>query len=548
MKTLIKYAFAIIAPLIAFSCAKEGNVAPTGGADAGVGNTIDVLIDGVIDGYVADDTKAVAENVVRVMWKGGEIVYVYEGKTYLGTLTASVEDADSTYAKLSGTITAPVGGKPITLLYDNESEPVFFPDGSIFLNFSEQMGEDVHFTIYSVVSTLDGRPVGNRKRTISDKVAAFRLATSVYKCNCANLPDADVSVAEIGTTNTGCVINLSDTSEPAIEGSTPGTITRTGGFITTAQGKIFSVGLPPSSAVEKRTVEVTAGGKNYVAAFSKTAFASAKAYNALFTFEPTAGRFSVAADRQVYFAKGNLWYDRNTSGPGFKTEENQYDYKVGSYHQEAPPYWDWDSNHVSHFYWSKESGVAYNKTYNDTELGTGDVLFTNETPTTANKDFTVVVDGEKQEGVWRVLSGGPDGEWQYLLERRKMKYDKPRYTNCSHGVRISSLIYNGLFIYPDDYNGVEVGGREGPDTWEKIDAADIVFLPATGARGGDNPGDRVYFINDHSGTYWSGTPDPDDSEKACCLFFSAEEYPYYDASYEDIRRDGISIRLVRDVK
>ena len=106
-------------------------------------------------------------------------------------------------------------------------------------------------------------------------------------------------------------------------------------------------------------------------------------------------------------------------------------------------------------------------------------------------------------------------------------------------------IYYGLFIYPDNYNGSEIG-KGGPETWEGIDAAGIVFLPATGARGGDNPGDRVYFVNDHYGAYWSGTPDSDNQSKAYCLCFST--YPYFDVSSIDFRGDGISVRLVRDVK
>lgn len=172
------------------------------------------------------------------------------------------------------------------------------------------------------------------------------------------------------------------------------------------------------------------------------------------------GKFSVSADKQVYFSQGNLWYDNSTEpdGPRFKIEYNQYDYKVGVQHSDSDgiSFWDWDKNHISHFYWSKNTYTAYAQTY--TEMGsTNDVFFSNETPTTARPDFTVNVDEEGQTGVWRVLSGGPNGEWQYLLEERKMKYGKARYTNGPSGQRIGIKLYYGLFIYPDDYNGAEIG-------------------------------------------------------------------------------------------
>ena len=238
-----------------------------------------------------------------------------------------------------------------------------------------------------------------------------------------------------------------------------------------------------------------------------------------------------------------MWYDNSTEpdGPRFKIEYNQYDYKVAIQHTDSDgiSYWDWDKNHISHFYWSKNTYTAYAQTY--TEMGsTNDVFFSNETPVTASPDFTVNVDGDGQTGVWRVLSGGPDGEWQYLLERRRMKYGKARYTNRPSGQRIDKTIYFGLFIYPDDYNGNEVGSG-GPDNWADINYAGIAFLPAAGNRTTD---DGVSHVDDN-GSYSSSVAYNYNSSGALRMFFNATML--IGGNYVD-RNAGISVRLVIDVE
>lgn len=497
MRNSIKTAFVMLAVAVAASCAKEEGI-----PDAG--NMIDVEIGGVIEGYMSDDTKAVAQNVVRVMWNGGERVNVFEGKKYLGCLWASVDEADRTYARLSGTILAPVGGgKPITLVYDSDQhsgDPVPDEQGRIFSNFADQINDNIRFIIYGVVSSLDGVPAGTGYKEISNQTVKFSFATSVFKCNCACLPDDGFYQAEIRETNTRCVITLSDYAYPTFGGSDPGPIRRRYAFTDADHGVIFSVGLPPSSAVESRTVRVmTSGGKEFEAPFPKTAFESAKSYNALVTFHPTAGTFSVADDRRVCFARGNLWYNRPDDTYSF--EKNQYDYTVGEYHSDGgynnDPYWESEKDHISHFFWRATASLASSYEYVMQEGPIDPVLFTNSTSTTPNPDFSVIVDGERQTGVWRILS---PGEWDYLLNARVMKYGRPRYT-CVVGAGIEGETYSGLFIYPDDYNLGEMGSPDGPDTWEGIDEAGIIFLPSAGVRSYYWDGDKVYNVG--KGSYWA---------------------------------------------
>lgn len=88
MKTIFKTMMAVASLAMAFACSKEeqqgtGAVEPRG--------TIEVSIDGVIDGYTPEDTKASTETVVRLRWDGSETVYAYEDSTCLGSLNASIE-------------------------------------------------------------------------------------------------------------------------------------------------------------------------------------------------------------------------------------------------------------------------------------------------------------------------------------------------------------------------------------------------------------------------------------------------------------------------
>ena len=85
--------------------------------------------------------------------------------------------------------------------------------------------------------------------------------------------------------------------------------------------------------------------------------------------------------------------------------------------------------------------------------------------------------GIAAEGTWRTLS---KDEWTYLFNDRTMTNGKERYSNAVAvgGVTIEGKTYKGAFLYPDNYNGDVVSGSM---TWDEINAAGIVFLPATTA-------------------------------------------------------------------
>ena len=228
------------------------------------------------------------------------------------------------------------------------------------------------------------------------------------------------------------------------------------------------------------------------------------------------GVFSVSATKKVHFSQGNLYYD----GSKFQFEANQY-YTPSS----------WSTDHISHFYWSKFAEVACALSYSESGTSSSDVFFTNENETTANASFKVNVESKEQSG-WRTLS---NAEWKYLLETSaRMVNGKPCYSKA-FGVTIESVTYNGVFVYPDNYNGDIVSSSM---TWDDIHAAGIAFFPAAGNR-------ENYVVDrvGNNGSYSSSSAY--DSDGAIRMFFSATMFE--GNNYVD-RSLGISVRLVIDVE
>lgn len=177
-----------------------------------------------------------------------------------------------------------------------------------------------------------------------------------------------------------------------------------------------------------------------------------------------AGTFTVNDyGKKVYFSKGNLWRDSNGL---FHFEGNQYDFNSG----------DYDTEHISHFMWSKDADVSCALQYDDPSRDTNDVFFTNADETKPNPDFTV----NGQEGMWRTLS---TNEWSYLINH-----------NGSLWTTISGV--KGLIIFCDGYSGSTTGLTEIPKG--------CFFLPAAGDRLGNDG--TTYIINAGSfGFYWSAS-------------------------------------------
>lgn len=537
MKRLIKTAMAVLLAVMAVSCTsdEEQLVSKSRG-------TVSVSINGIINGYTPQDaTRAVAQNVVRIMWVGGETVYVFEGGKYLGSLTATKGDETGTYAKLSGTIDAPTDGKTLTLVYSPQfTEAPTATGDKISLDLSTQADTYVPFLVYATMPATE-------TTDISSVSVHFDLATSVYKCNCAGLGESGaITQAVIGEVNTVCELTLSADDAPTVSGTTPGNITRKAGFSGADQRAIFSVAVAnTNSATGARTIEITRGGKKFNAAFDKGALGTAAAYNTVCVFSEVyetpdgalSGEFTVSATKKkVYFSKGNLYAKKEGDVWKWHFYDKQHQYSSLWTGTSRTAYATDDE--IDLFTWGYSASTSLvpngsNYVYGHTNMN--DLLVYDKSSSEGGDDWGVAYcesNGIKV-GTWRTLTGD---EWSYLInESDRMINDKPCYSNAVKGVSIEGVTYKGIFVYPDNYDGDVVSNSM---TWNSINAAGIIFLPAAGFRssGGTSVGYAGYW-----GRYCSSSSYSSSTERV--LDFSESNV----VTNFTNRSDGHSVRLVTDV-
>jgi hypothetical protein len=252
---------------------------------------------------------------------------------------------------------------------------------------------------------------------------------------------------------------------------------------------------------------------------------------------PGIGTFSVGANKQVSFSKGNLQYTQSTNTWSFAA--NQYDYigtdnVTGGSVSSDPTYGD-----------SKE-GTALADKVDLFGWGTGDAPTKSST---SDSDYSTFVDwgtnkiGNDAPNTWRTLTRD---EWEYLLNNR------PNASSLKGIAQVNGV--SGLILLPDNWTcpagvtfklgfhssyGVEYYAAYQTftaDQWSKLESAGAVFLPAAGCRYGS----IVRYVQSY-GLYWSATEST--SAGACCLDLCSDE-----AYMGGDRRDpGLSVRLVKDL-
>ena len=175
------------------------------------------------------------------------------------------------------------------------------------------------------------------------------------------------------------------------------------------------------------------------------------------------GEFRVASNRTVRFTRSNLYWN----GTAWHFEANQVGYPTS-----------WNTNHVSHFYWSKTASVAYAETYSDPSASRNDNFFCGD-----NNKITV----EGTSGLF-VLS---NDEWKYLISSRTNASDLLKYGQTVGGKT------NCLLIAPDGFD-TSKWHISNSYTLEEVNSLGLVCLPAAAHRNGSTLGER-----DSYGNYWS---------------------------------------------
>ena len=313
-----------------------------------------------------------------------------------------------------------------------------------------------------------------------------------------------------------------------------------------------------------RTITVT-GNATYTAYFEAQPQAPEGAINGQFTIN--------ANGDKVYFSKGNLQYQPSTSTWQFA--ENQWDLLIipedmtyffesgGNYYyyadvssQYTSSYsgwidlfgWGtsgWDSGNIYYHPWDSNNNINSGNLYGPP--GQYDL-----TGSYSDADWGVhnaINNGGDQASQWRTLTGGNNGEWEYIFNTRNAstingtpnaRYAKAKVANV-----------HGVILFPDSYTHpsgvVQPVGINGNTGWNgnsydvsdfmAMQAAGAVFLPAAGTRNGS----MVLDVGSHGG-YWS----------ASCSGNNNAYYKHFNSSglhmYGEGRSYGRSVRLVRTVQ
>ena len=292
------------------------------------------------------------------------------------------------------------------------------------------------------------------------------------------------------------------------------------------------------------------------------------------------GKFSVAANKQVYFSQGNLQYQANSTNaaeppytPIWRFAEHQWDF-VGT----QSPYWQpaggtvsgSDNNAISESYsgwidlfgwgtsgydhgatayqpWSASTNDSHYYAYGSNTKNLYDAKPDGSMQGQADWGYNAISNGGNMENSgWHTLSSV---EWSYVLSSRANYADKRGLGN------VNSV--NGIILLPDDWTlpeglsftaGISGGYANNTytaDQWAQMEANGAVFLPAAGWR----VGYQVYTANSQNtlmGNYWSSSYCTENAnEYAWGLCFALDRFWVRAGSN---RREGHSVRLVRDVE
>lgn len=535
MKTAIRTILCAAAVVMAsVSCQKS--IEPATLAEEGK-ETIDICVNGLMGEYTqVDGTKAELVNTVRVSWKGGETVYVYDGTKCLGSLKASLEGTEDRYAILSTdgthTVDTPADGTTtLTLVYSPLlTKAPTVNDGAISISLASQSGAKAPFVAYATLEYTG--------TTIKNAVVPFKFATSVIKVNCTGLkPGTAITSATLSNVNTECKLTLSGDKAPVVAGGTNGTITRTGdayfaaGNVNVEGEAVFQIAVPALEAASEARVLTVKQGSSKVKDknFSMKKIAAATSVNTVcqlvkvlpagalkgvFTVSDPDGTPNSGDEKKVHFSKGNLYYD----GSNWGFEEEQYYFRTydggGKCDAKGYSYGSGTaSGHWGLFRWSTEGKNFGMNTSIDPFGYTGKF-----------RDWGTAID---DNGTWKTLSGGSEGEWKYLFD---------------HHINVWGTCNSvpGRFIAPDGFVGGESALSEAIQDWESAQAAGIVFFPAAGYLDWE-----VNYVGDR-GFYWSSTAlDDDIYEISAYRVFFTSQYVISDSA-DGSRCQGYSVRLITE--
>ncbi|MCR5364875.1 MAG: hypothetical protein K6E67_01855 [Prevotella sp.] len=262
------------------------------------------------------------------------------------------------------------------------------------------------------------------------------------------------------------------------------------------------------------------------------------------------GVFTISASGgKVQFSQGNLQYQASTNTWRFAT--NQYDYIGNAAGNTSPSstqsawidYFNWGTsgyNHGANRYepWSTSTTRSDYYAYGSSSKNLYDAKDDNSMRGKADWGYNAISNGGNTENSgWRVLT---KDEWAYLINTRSETY---RYAKGTiHGT-------NGLMLFPDGFTlptGVSISNANtagasytsySDGDWTALEAAGVVFLPATGLRNGTSvPESEKGSV----GNYWSST-----YMNADCVYNIRFDGSSLNLENNGDRQNGFPVRLVK---
>lgn len=400
------------------------------------------------------------------------------------------------------------------------------------------------------------------KSVIHGGVALFALSMCLTSCNGAleDILGAQDNPANVAVTS----ITLDETTLNKNRGDSKVTLTATVKPDNAADKTVtWSSDNPAVASVNNGEVTVLAVGTATITATANdgsgvkaTCTVNVSAHGLL------TGDFSVAADKIVRFAQGNLQAVFASAGSSctWQFATNQWDY-IGNAAANNAINGNGsvsDAGTIDLFGWvgnSSETLTDAPAKYGISKLATGTDYGANSNTDNLKSDWGTLLitnGGDAPNYGWRTLT---KDEWVYVLKTRESgntisgtdnaRFAKAKLFNTTHGL----IIFPDNYTHPDgvaDPTGINKTDNTSWDAnqyttadWDKMAAAGCVFLPAAGKREGVTISDI-----DGAGRYWSSTYS---SWNYSCVmnFHSTEVNP---EGGQIGRGTGCSVRLVMDVK
>lgn len=545
MKKLTTIIIAIALFLGMTQCKKKVDTIAT---PSDLGKTVYITVN------VGGDKHQVFPNTGAVVYTDHDIIYVGDGKKYLGSL-------EYESGKFSGTINEPAEGN---YLY-------FYFLGGLTPSATLVAGTTTDFTV-SIANQSSKLPVLSLGRSSSP----YTTSTATYGCTLLNKCGLVKFVPATATSEPVRVHGMKTTA--TIDFANPG-ITPTN-----ATGTIALYPDPESEEAKwaillpQDEVSNTDGiiGK-YCCTISKVPEVTENMYSSIgvsMAVKPgmLSGLFTINPDGgKVHFSQGNLQYQATTNTWQFA--EHQYDYVGDAAGNTAPSasqsgwidLFGWGTSGISGYTPRATCYQPWSTSKNDAQYNPYGLTSTNLYDGGANAGkadwgYNAISNGGNTQNFgWRTLTSA---EWAWVLGPSS---GADPGTNC----RTSSTVNNiqnarfakatvnskaGVIIFPDNYthpsgvtqptniNGYTssyTGNSYDATQWSSMESAGAVFLPAAGNRNGNS----VSHVGSNGG-YWSSTSHESEEDKAYRVRFSSDDLGpqrYY-------RSCGYSVRLARVVE